>query len=101
MNRQPQPRPQANPVLRFLDIRLLALVGFVVGIMFHACVVVAVLEDDSPAAVPALIPVATVPAATVTPALTVLPDRTDCEEIRGTQYRSASERQFFLENCIE
>ena len=29
-----------------------------------------------------------------------LPDRTHCEEIRGTSYRSASERDFFLSNCI-
>jgi hypothetical protein len=28
-----------------------------------------------------------------------LPDRTDCEEIRGTAYRSEQERQFFLANC--
>ena len=31
--------------------------------------------------------------------LTPLPDRHTCEEIRGTDYRSAVERQFFLQNC--
>jgi predicted secreted Zn-dependent protease len=30
----------------------------------------------------------------------VLPDRTGCDEIRGTDYRSESERAFFLGNCI-
>ena len=30
---------------------------------------------------------------------TPLPDRTNCDEIRGTQYRSVTEREFFLENC--
>jgi peptidoglycan/LPS O-acetylase OafA/YrhL len=29
-----------------------------------------------------------------------LPDRSDCEEMRGTAYRSFSEREFFLANCI-
>jgi hypothetical protein len=27
-------------------------------------------------------------------------DRTDCEQIRGTDYRSPQEREFFLANCI-
>jgi peptidoglycan/LPS O-acetylase OafA/YrhL len=29
-----------------------------------------------------------------------LPDRNNCEEMRGTAYRSYSEREFFLANCI-
>jgi hypothetical protein len=29
-----------------------------------------------------------------------LPDRTSCDEIRGTPYRSAAERDFFLANCV-
>lgn len=28
------------------------------------------------------------------------PDRTSCEEIEGTQYRSPGERTFFLTNCV-
>jgi lipoprotein-anchoring transpeptidase ErfK/SrfK len=36
------------------------------------------------------------PAATSTP----LPDRTSCNEIRGTEYRSGSEREFYLGNCL-
>src|SRR5438067_13334661 len=30
---------------------------------------------------------------------TPLPDRRSCDEIRGTDYRSAAERQFFQQNC--
>jgi hypothetical protein len=30
---------------------------------------------------------------------TALPDRTSCDAIRGTDYRSPAERQFFLQNC--
>ncbi|HEU0075735.1 MAG TPA: DUF5666 domain-containing protein [Dehalococcoidia bacterium] len=35
------------------------------------------------------------------PTPTTLPDRTSCDEIRGTEYRSAGEREFFLANCLE
>jgi predicted secreted Zn-dependent protease len=34
-------------------------------------------------------------------ATAALPDRDSCDEIRDTPYRSASEREFFLANCIE
>ena len=38
---------------------------------------------------------------TATPQPTVaLPDRSDCGEIKGTEYRSADERQFYLANCL-
>jgi hypothetical protein len=30
---------------------------------------------------------------------TPVPDRTSCDDIRGTEYRSATEREFFLQNC--
>jgi len=29
-----------------------------------------------------------------------LPDRTNCDEIRGTPYRSTSERDFYVKNCL-
>jgi predicted secreted Zn-dependent protease len=29
-----------------------------------------------------------------------LPDRTTCDEISGTAYRSESEREFYIENCV-
>jgi hypothetical protein len=37
------------------------------------------------------------PTASPTPRL---PDRTDCNAIRGTDYRSEAERQWFLTNCV-
>jgi hypothetical protein len=38
------------------------------------------------------------PSAT-TAVATPLPDRTSCDEIRGTEYRSTAERDFFQINC--
>jgi hypothetical protein len=48
-------------------------------------------------------PSATPPAAstpTDEPTGTPLPDRLDCEEVRGTDYRSLSEREWFLASCV-
>jgi hypothetical protein len=44
----------------------------------------------------------TTPSATpsITPTATPLPDRADCDDIRGTAYRSAAERQYYLSRCI-
>ncbi len=83
-----------------MDIRFLAIVGFIVGVLFHVWVVFSVLDDSSETDSPAVVPIATEAISTPVPEPTVLPDRTDCDEIRGTQYRSASERQYFLETCI-
>ncbi len=35
-----------------------------------------------------------------TPTTTPLPDRCSCDEIRGTKYRSVSERDWFLGQCV-
>jgi hypothetical protein len=44
--------------------------------------------------------ISTQPPGTRVPATgTALADRRSCDEIRGTDYRSAAERQFFLQNC--
>ena len=40
------------------------------------------------------------PTPTPEPEPVPLPDRTSCEEIRGTDYRSEGEHQFFVANCI-
>ncbi len=100
MSQPSQQQTQSSLSLVFLDIRFLAVIGFVFGVLFHVWVVFSVLEDSSEPDNPVVIPVATEAVATPTPDSTVLPDRTDCDEIRGTQYRSASERQYFLETCI-
>ena len=39
-------------------------------------------------------------ASTPEPATTALPDRTTCAEIQGTDYRSTSEREWYLANCV-
>jgi hypothetical protein len=36
----------------------------------------------------------------VPPTATAGPDRTSCDEIRGTPYRSESERRWYLDNCV-
>jgi hypothetical protein len=120
-------RPEANPALdprlaqlerrsrrpsRAGDISLLfiGIAAFVFGVALHGWVVMAVLEDDGPAE-SAENPIAATAtpddddSPSVTPTTppqatpTTLPDRTSCDEIRGTQYRSVSEREFFLANC--
>ena len=54
---------------------------------------------------PTATPVATAtaeltPVPTFEPTATVLPDRTTCSEIQGTDYRSATEHTWYLENCV-
>ena len=81
-----------------------AAIGFVLGVSLHAWAVLAVLDDDGNSAVEA--PIATpadstpAPAPTATAAPTQPPDRRSCEEIRGTDYRSEAERDWFLRNCV-
>ena len=73
--------------------------AFVLGVLLHACVAMAILDaGDGREATPAQPSASATPEAT--PAPDVLPDRTDCEEIRGTEYRSLTERDFFRANCI-
>lgn len=94
------------------DVSLMAigLIAFVFGVAMHYWVATTVLDSSSEAAESSNVPEATATpgtttAATATPTVqaqatpTPLPDRTSCEEIRGTQYRSVTEREFFLENC--
>ncbi|HLF76307.1 MAG TPA: hypothetical protein VJB57_02345 [Dehalococcoidia bacterium] len=76
-----------------------ALAAFLVGVFLHVCVVYAILDDGagrntsasprSPGAAPV----------TAAPTATRPVDRTNCDAIRGTDYRSDTERQWFLTNC--
>lgn len=93
---------QAGP--RGNNVALVAGMAFAFGVLLHGCVALSLLDeneggaaiaDDAPVVAPA------VPTAEPSPTPSPLPDRTDCEEIRGTDYRSGSEREFFLANCIE
>jgi hypothetical protein len=77
---------------------IVALAAFAFGVMLHAWVAMSILEDDSSET-----QADDVPAATDTEAPSesaALPDRGSCIEIRGTEYRSGSEREFYLANCI-
>jgi hypothetical protein len=83
--------------VKSLGLIQLAGVGFLIGVLLHACFAFAVLDDgtssaDSPAPRTIVTPEAA-------PTATVVADRASCEEIRGTDYRSNSERQWFIANC--
>ena len=115
MARRPSERPRGRPFdaaqgrrrreselrqalrrLARLDLRRTALGAFAIGVVLHACVAYAVLDDGTKEGVqPGIVETAPLPTATATP----LADRRDCDAIRGTEYRSASERQWFLANC--
>jgi hypothetical protein len=98
-------RPPPQPVsfrdvvegLTRMDIRHVALIAFVIGVLFHICVVYAVLDDGaSSAQTPRQAGPSVAP---VTPEPTQVLDRTDCAAISGTDYRSAAERAWFQANC--
>ncbi len=55
-----------------------------------------------PTATPVLVgPTATRTGVEASPTTKRPPDRTDCQEIRDTAYRSPAEREWFLANCLE
>jgi len=92
-----------------VSLMVIGIAAFVFGVGVHFWVATSILEDDGEAeSSNNTIEATATPdadAATVTPTIgprateTPLPDRTSCDEIRGTQYRSVSEREFFLANC--
>lgn len=121
MTRQPR-RPPPGPVpptkpsldlskmsfdLGRVKLPQIAVIGFVVGILFHACVIFAVLDDGSGGSTAANTvntgsdtPVQTTTAVPqATPTTSPTGDRTNCNAIRGTEYRSEAERQWFIRNC--
>lgn len=99
---RPPRRPDA-PAGGGDNVALIALIAFVFGVFLNGYIVFSVLGDNSSASPPANDAPQIVPAAATaspTPTETPLPDRKDCEEIRGTAYHSPSEREFFQANCI-
>lgn len=93
---QPSPSSGSNDA-----VAIIALVAFIVGVLLNGYIAFSILDDESTASSvneePIIVPAA--PTTEPTPTITPLPDRTDCEEIRGTDYHSAEEREFFLANC--
>src|SRR5262245_5548746 len=85
------------------SLATIAIVGFVIGVIVWvggACVILGSGGEESsggPSVSPGQVGAPGAPQAVPTP--TRLPDRTSCAEIRGSDYRSEVERQFFLQNC--
>ena len=88
------------------NVALIALVAFVIGVLINGYIALSVLDSDDDGSggatpssedAPIIVPAASVEGP---PTETPLPDRTSCDEIRGTEYRSLTEREFFLANCI-
>lgn len=78
-----------------------AFVGGLVGARWftsHDATIHRALADDQTPVVAATIVAS--PAATPTAVPTPLPDRTSCDAIRGSDYRSPAERDWFLANCL-
>ncbi|HXH20514.1 MAG TPA: hypothetical protein VNN10_00680 [Dehalococcoidia bacterium] len=81
------------------NVATVAVLGFMAGLVLWvggACLVLGSGGDDTGRP---LTPrnISTAPAAR--PTATTLPNRTNCAEIRGTEYRSEAERQWFIQNC--
>jgi hypothetical protein len=94
------------------NIPRLALIGIVPLAVFLVAAAIgfgAGGDDDKPQAVaPTAVPTKALaaantavptPAATPQPTATVPADRTDCSAIRGTDYRSSAERDWYNQNC--
>ncbi len=105
------PRPRRRQQMNGASLLVIGVVAFVFGVALHVYVVKSVLNsggnDTGPTGTQQQqIVVSTetvqpsVAAATVTPTTAAEGDRTNCEAIRGTAYRSENERQFFLANCL-
>jgi hypothetical protein len=104
-----RPRRRQRPA--GASLLLIGVVAFIFGVALHVYVVKSVLDSGSSSNDNAPTPVtqqqvaeATATqgpaAAEATVTTTALPDRTSCEEIRGTSYRSTAEREFFLTHCL-
>ena len=83
------------------DLKQVAVAGFLAGVFLHACVIMSVLDAGNGGGISDDVEVRPVGTAGPSPLATptVLADRTNCAEIRGTDYRSQSERQWFIANC--
>src|SRR5262245_12728116 len=97
----PTPRPPPNPAR-------IAIWSFVAGVLIWvggACIYLGIGHgggggSKSPASRAVATSIAAATAVALAPTPTPpLPDRTSCDAIRGTDYRSDKERDFFRANC--
>lgn len=88
-----------EPIQEQPNVAAIAVIGLMVGMVLWlggACLILG--SGDDP------VPTQRSPATVATPRSAVatatrLPHRTDCAAIRGTEYQSEAERQWFLVNC--
>lgn len=81
------------------NVATIAIIGFMAGLvlwMGAACLVLGSGGDGSPSSAS---PGAVSTPRGAAPTATAAAFRTDCAAIRGTDYRSEAERQWFLANC--
>ena len=96
-----QPRAVRGESGGEVSLKTIALIAFVFGVFLHGCVAWSFLDDEGlPTEDRPSIVVTSTAAPQATATATTLPDRTTCDEIRGTEYRSEAERDFFRRNCI-
>ena len=85
------------------DLKQVAIVAFLAGVFLHACVLAALLDSGDAGPKRSAGPIEVRPGTSptqVVASVTPLADRRNCAEIRGTDYRSESERQWFIANCL-
>jgi hypothetical protein len=82
------------------NIAAIAIIGLMAGLVIWFGVACLVFGQGDSASSPSLAPgnIST-PSQAARPTATRLVDRTNCAEIRGTDYRSDAERTWFLANC--
>jgi lipoprotein-anchoring transpeptidase ErfK/SrfK len=93
-------------------MRFIGFAVFVITILFAGVACELVKAADAPSSSPTAVATASPTprvatgvgfepsTATPEPTATALPDRTSCAEVRGTEYHSANERQWYLANCL-
>jgi hypothetical protein len=94
---EPSDAPQEAPPPNIATIAFLGLVAGLVLWLGGACLV---LGSGGEGGLPSKLPAQNVSTPRSATATATRPaDRTDCAAIRGTDYRSEAERQWFLANC--
>jgi hypothetical protein len=81
------------------NVATIAILGFMAGLILWLGGACLVLGAGGSGGTSALEPRAISTPLAASPTATRPADRTDCNQIRGTEYRSEAERQWFLAHC--